>query len=188
MLGGATSASVLGTCTGRVDTETVNDLLLVGLQLCPGALVMLKPGADLGCGASHVLCVPLGPSLRLKGVCTQRVLGGQGLSLLLGRQRGARAFPSRDQGCGVPLQPEGRPAHSAPPRPGSAHSCGHLLGSDAELLLSRGWALTTVFKVLCGGQKPFLVPSGLRTSHCPAASWTGDTDGHCKLHSGTWGQ
>ena len=48
--------------SGRVDTETVNDLLLVGLQLCPGALVMLKPGANLGCGASHVLCVPLGPS------------------------------------------------------------------------------------------------------------------------------
>ena len=41
--------------SGRVDTETVNDLLLVGLQLCPGALVMLKPGANLGCGASHVL-------------------------------------------------------------------------------------------------------------------------------------
>lgn len=103
VLGGATSASVLGACTGRVDTETVKDLLLVGLQLCPGALVMLKPGPDLGCGASHVLCVPLGPSLRLKGVCTQRVLGGQGLGLLLGLQLGCQGLSvSGDQGCTVP--------------------------------------------------------------------------------------
>lgn len=103
VLGGATSALVLGTCTGRVDTETVNDLLLVGLQLCLGALVMLKPGADLGCGASHIPCVPLGPSLRLKGVCTQRVPGGQGLGLPLGRQLGHQGLSvSGDQGCTVP--------------------------------------------------------------------------------------
>ena len=50
---------VLGACMGRVDTGTVNDLLLVRLQLCPGVLVTLKPGPDLGCGASQVLCAPL---------------------------------------------------------------------------------------------------------------------------------
>lgn len=168
MLGGATSASVLGTCTGRVDTEMVNDLLLVSFHLCPGVLVTLKRGLDLGCGASHVLCVPVGPSLLLKGVCTPRALGGQRLSM------------SGDQGCTV------HPAARGAPRPwcvsaacSSAHSSAHLLGSDTAPF-KQGVGSRHCVQSAVPGQKPFLVCL-MQPLHCPAASWMGgDTDGCSK--------
>lgn len=45
----------------------VNDLLLVGFHLCPGVLVTLKRGLDLGCGASQVLCVACRPQSAPEG-------------------------------------------------------------------------------------------------------------------------
>lgn len=157
MLGGATSASVLGTCTGRVDTEMVNDLLLVGFHLCPGVLVTLKRGLDLGCGASQVLCVACRPQSAPEGSVYPAGTG--------------RPAPGA-QGCAV------HPAARGAARPrgvsaacSSARSSAHLLGSDTAPF-KQGVGSRHCVQSAVPGQKPFLVCL-VQPLRCPAASWTG---------------
>lgn len=89
-----------------------------------------------------LVCASLGPSLLLKGVCTPRALGGQGFSM------------SGDQGCTVHPAAQGAARHDASLQPAALPAAVPTSLEVTQLPLSKGWALTTVFKVLSGGRSP----------------------------------